>query len=137
MTEGRLICVFGAGGQRDREKRPLMGRVVETAADLPIVTDDNPRREDPARIRREIVRGFKWPSGARVIADRAEAIAFALSQAEAGDCVLIAGKGHEEYQLIGSRRHWFDDRQVARQWLYDNSLSTDMLVKPWQRARAA
>ena len=137
VTEGRLICVFGAGGQRDREKRPLMGRVVETAADLPIVTDDNPRREDPARIRREIVRGFKWPSGARVIADRAEAIAFALSQAEAGDCVLIAGKGHEEYQHIGSRRHWFDDRQVARQWLYDNSLSTDMLVKPWQRARAA
>jgi UDP-N-acetylmuramoyl-L-alanyl-D-glutamate--2,6-diaminopimelate ligase len=137
VTEGRLICVFGAGGQRDRDKRPLMGRVVETAADLPIVTDDNPRREDPVRIRREIVRGFKWPSGARVIADRAEAIAFALSQAEAGDCVLIAGKGHEEYQLVGSRRQWFDDRHVARQWIYDNAFSTDMLVKPWQRARAA
>ncbi|HEY2148370.1 MAG TPA: UDP-N-acetylmuramoyl-L-alanyl-D-glutamate--2,6-diaminopimelate ligase, partial [Pirellulales bacterium] len=78
VTYVRLICVFGAGGERDPEKRPLMGRVVETGADLPIVTDDNPRREDAAKIRHEIVRGFKWPSGARVIADRAEAIAFAL-----------------------------------------------------------
>jgi UDP-N-acetylmuramoyl-L-alanyl-D-glutamate--2,6-diaminopimelate ligase len=137
VTEGRLICVFGAGGDRDREKRPLMGRVVETAADLPIVTDDNPRHEDPTRIRRDIVRGFKWPSGARIIPDRAEAIAYALSQADSGDCVLIAGKGHEEHQIVRNQRHWFDDRHVARQWLYDNSFSTEMLVKPWQRARAA
>ena len=101
------------------------------------MTDDNPRREDPNRIHRDIVRGFKWPSAARVIPDRAEAIAFALSQAEAGDCVLIAGKGHEEHQIVGNRRYPFDDRHVARQWLYENSFSTDMLVKPWQRARAA
>jgi UDP-N-acetylmuramoyl-L-alanyl-D-glutamate--2,6-diaminopimelate ligase len=137
VTEGRLICVFGAGGGRDREKRPLMGRVVESAADEAIVTDDNPRQEDPNRIHRDIVRGFKWPSSARVIPERAEAIAFALSQAEAGDCVLIAGKGHEEHQIVGNRRYPFDDRHVARQWLYENSFSTDMLVKPWQRARAA
>jgi UDP-N-acetylmuramoyl-L-alanyl-D-glutamate--2,6-diaminopimelate ligase len=137
VTGGRLICVFGAGGGRDREKRPLMGRVVESSADEAIVTDDNPRSEDPQRIHRDVVRGFKWPSAARVIPDRAEAITFALSQAEAGDCVLIAGKGHEEYQIVGKRRYPFDDRRVAQDWLYDNSFSTDMLVKPWQRARAA
>jgi UDP-N-acetylmuramoyl-L-alanyl-D-glutamate--2,6-diaminopimelate ligase len=137
VTEGRLICAFGAGGGRDREKRPQMGRIVESAADEAIVTDDNPRHEDSNRIHRDIVRGFKWPSAARIIPDRAEAIAYALSQAEAGDCVLIAGKGHEEHQIIGNRRYRFDDRRIAQDWLYDNSFSTDMLVKPWQRARAA
>ncbi len=137
VTEGRLLCVFGAGGDRDREKRPLMGRVVEAAADVAIVTDDNPRNEQPERIRREILRGFECPRDAHVYSDRGEAIAWALSQAEPGDCVLIAGKGHEQHQIIGDRRFWFDDRQVARQWLYDNSLSTEMLLRSRQRLRAA
>ena len=137
VTEGRLICVFGAGGDRDREKRPGMGRVVEDLADVAVVTDDNPRGEDPDRIQRDILRGFKWPAAAQAFSDRAEAIGYALSLAEAGDTVLIAGKGHEEYQQIGNRKVWFDDRHVARQWLYDHNLSTEMLVRPWQRQRAA
>ncbi len=137
VTEGRLICVFGAGGERDREKRPLMGRAVEDGADVAIVTDDNPRNENPDRIQRDILRGFQWPAAVQTFADRAEAIGHALSLAEAGDSVLIAGKGHEEYQQLRDRRTWFDDRHVARQWLYDHSLSTEMLIRPWQRQRAA
>jgi UDP-N-acetylmuramoyl-L-alanyl-D-glutamate--2,6-diaminopimelate ligase len=115
-----LICVFGAGGQRDREKRPLMAQAVEAHADLAVVTDDNPRREDAAKIRREVIRGFLRSDAAIVKADRGEAICWALEQAEPGDCVLIAGKGHEDYQVVGSQRHWFDDREVARQWLYEH-----------------
>lgn len=120
VTPGRLICVFGAGGQRDREKRPLMAEAVEAHADLAVVTDDNPRREDAARIRRDIMRGFLRGGSVIVKPDRAQAIQWALGQAEAGDCVLIAGKGHEDYQVVGSRRHWFDDREVARAWLYEH-----------------
>src|SRR5262249_18120722 len=120
VTSGRILCVFGAGGQRDRKKRPLMAQAVEAGADLAIVTDDNPRREDPAKIRRELLRGFEQNGSVVVKPDRAAAIHWALEQAEPGDCVLIAGKGHEDYQVIGSRKHWFDDREIARQWLYEN-----------------
>jgi len=137
VTPGRLICVFGAGGQRDRGKRPLMARAVEAGADLAVVTDDNPRREPAERIVQDILRGFRSPDDVAVISDRAEAIAWAMSQAESGDCVLIAGKGHEEFQIVGSRQLASDDRQIARQWLYDNSLSTEMLIPSWQRQRAA
>ncbi|HZZ26522.1 MAG TPA: UDP-N-acetylmuramoyl-L-alanyl-D-glutamate--2,6-diaminopimelate ligase [Pirellulales bacterium] len=119
-TPGRLLCVFGAGGQRDKEKRPLMAQAVEQAADLAIVTDDNPRRENPAKIRRDILRGFVHSNAVVVKPDRAEAIAWTLEQAEAGDCVLIAGKGHEDYQIVGNQRNWFDDREIARRWLYEN-----------------
>ena len=120
VVAGRLICVFGAGGDRDKGKRPLMGRAVETYADLAVITDDNPRNEDPQAIIEEILGGLKLPAEAEVIPDRSEAIAWALSHARAGDCVLIAGKGHETCQIVGAQRRHFDDRQVARHWLYAN-----------------
>ena len=119
VTEGRLICVFGAGGDRDQKKRPLMGRAVGQHADRAIVTSDNPRTEDPQQIIRDVLAGFRRTSQVEVIADRAEAIGAALAEAGPGDCVLIAGKGHESYQIIGRRRLPFDDREVARQWLYE------------------
>ena len=119
VTAGRLICVFGAGGQRDREKRPLMGRAVEQTADLAILTNDNPRHEDPRVIFRDVLGGFLAPRAVEVIPDRATAIHQALTAAYPGDCVLIAGKGHENYQIIGDQRLELDDREVARQWLYE------------------
>jgi UDP-N-acetylmuramoyl-L-alanyl-D-glutamate--2,6-diaminopimelate ligase len=136
VTVGRLICVFGAGGERDREKRPMMARAVENHADLAVVTDDNPRREDPAKIRREIMRGFETPDAVVMKSDRAEAIQWALAQAEAGDCVLIAGKGHEDYQTIGKVRHWFDDREITRRWLHDHGVLPQEMIVPWRRANA-
>jgi len=119
LVEGRLICVFGAGGDRDRQKRPLMARAVESHADLVIVTNDNPRTEDPQAILADLVSGLEQPDAARIIPDRAEAIACGLGEAQPGDCVLIAGKGHETYQIVGHERVPFDDREVARQWLYE------------------
>jgi UDP-N-acetylmuramoyl-L-alanyl-D-glutamate--2,6-diaminopimelate ligase len=111
-TKGRLILVFGAGGDRDAGKRPLMGRVATRDADLVIVTDDNPRTEDPAAIRRQVVAGAP---GALDIGDRREAIAEAISRAAAADIVLIAGKGHEVGQIIGDKVYPFDDVEVARE----------------------
>ncbi len=119
VVEGRIFCVFGAGGDRDQEKRPLMGRAVEQAADVAILTSDNPRNEPAEQIVRGMLDGFHQPSNARVMLDRAEAIGWALGQAKPGDCVLIAGKGHENYQIIGDRRIPFDDRDVAKSWLYE------------------
>ncbi len=121
LTEGRLICVFGAGGDRDKSKRPLMGRAVEEAADLAVVTSDNPRSEPPRAIIGQILSGFRHPIEARVTPDRAEAIRWALNQAQPGDTVLIAGKGHEQVQIIGQERIAFDDREVAKQWLYEST----------------
>lgn len=114
LTTGRLLCVFGCGGDRDRGKRPQMGAIAERCADVAIVTDDNPRSEDPAAIVAEIVRGMTGPDSVQVQQPREAAIRQALRQAQAGDCVLIAGKGHEPYQLIGERRLDFDDSAVAR-----------------------
>lgn len=119
LTAGKLICVFGAGGGRDPGKRPLMGHAVDRLADLAIVTSDNPRRENPAQIIREIVSGFQSTERVEVVPDRATAIRWALSAAEPGDCVLIAGKGHERYQVIGDQRIAFDDAEVACEWLYE------------------
>jgi UDP-N-acetylmuramoyl-L-alanyl-D-glutamate--2,6-diaminopimelate ligase len=118
VVEGRVICVFGAGGDRDRLKRPQMGRAVEAGTDMAVVTTDNPRTEDPRAIEADILQGFDEPEKARVIPDRAEAIGWALSEALPGDCVLIAGKGHETYQIIGEERIHFDDCETARNWLY-------------------
>jgi UDP-N-acetylmuramoyl-L-alanyl-D-glutamate--2,6-diaminopimelate ligase len=137
VVSGRVICVFGAEGEQERGQRPLMAAEVERRADLTVLTQTNPRCEPPNRILRDVLRGFKRPNLVETIPDRADAIAWALSQAESGDCVLIAGRGHEEHQLVGTRRLAMDDRQVARQWLYRNSLSTEMLVPVWQRQRAA
>ena len=110
---GRLICVFGAGGDRDRAKRPLMGRVVAELADISLVTSDNPRSEDPAAIAAEVVDGLDL----EVELDRRRAIERALDSAQAGDVVVIAGKGHEQGQEAAGRKVPFDDREVARQAL--------------------
>jgi len=122
VTEGRLICVFGAGGDRDREKRPAMGSAVARRADLAIITSDNPRGEEPAAIARQILAGTDQADSRADVAvelDRTQAIQRALALAESGDCVLIAGKGHETYQLVGKDRLPLDDRQIARSWLYN------------------
>ena len=111
-TRGRLITVFGAGGDRDTGKRPLMGEVAARLSDRAIVTDDNPRSEDPALIRRDVMAGAP---GAIEIGGRHEAISAAIGEAEGGDIVLIAGKGHEQGQIIGDRIFPFDDVSVARE----------------------
>jgi UDP-N-acetylmuramoyl-L-alanyl-D-glutamate--2,6-diaminopimelate ligase len=118
LAPARVITVFGAGGDRDRQKRPLMARSVEAGADVAVLTTDNPRGEDAQAIQDEVLSGFFNPEAVKVIADRYEAIGWALSEARPGDCVLVAGKGHEDYQIIGHERTEFDDRQVARDWLY-------------------
>ena len=113
VTAGRLIMVLGAGGDRDHGKRPLMGEVAAREADILIITDDNPRTENPAAIRAEILAGTE--SGAAVVLDiagRRDAIAQAVAMARAGDTVVVAGKGHERGQEIGGVIHPFDDRQV-------------------------
>ena len=111
-TRDRLIVVLGAGGDRDTGKRPEMGAVAARDADAVIVTDDNPRSEDPALIRAAVLAGAP---GAIEIGDRRAAIAAALVQSGPGDVVLIAGKGHEQGQIVGDRTLPFDDVQVARE----------------------
>jgi len=115
VTRGALIVVFGCGGDRDRAKRPKMAEVAGRLADRCYVTSDNPRTEDPKQIIREIMAGFPAPARQRTTAieDRAEAIATAIAQASPGDTVLIAGKGHEAYQIVGQTRRPFDDREHA------------------------
>lgn len=117
VVPGRVICVFGAGGDRDRSKRPKMGAAA-AHADIAIVTTDNPRHEDPQQILGDIVRGFA-NSRTRpfVVADREEAIERALELADPGDCVLLAGKGHEKVQIVGADRIPFDDVAICRQRL--------------------
>ncbi len=110
---GRLHCVFGCGGERDRGKRPLMGEVAETLADHVIVTDDNPRHEDGDAIVAEIRAGLREPGRATVERNRARAIALAVAGADPGDIVLVAGKGHEGYQQVGDLRLPFSDREVV------------------------
>lgn len=111
--EGRLFVVFGCGGDRDRSKRPEMTRLAATLADKLILTNDNPRTEEPQQIFDDMLAGLPAGTDARVIADRAEAIQTALNQAEAGDLVLIAGKGHENYQQIGAEKRPFSDQEVV------------------------
>jgi UDP-N-acetylmuramoyl-L-alanyl-D-glutamate--2,6-diaminopimelate ligase len=124
FTPGRIIVVFGCGGDRDRAKRPLMGEVASRGADLIFLTDDNPRQEDPAVIRAAVRAGIEAAGGACVeIGDRAGAIRAALSEARAGDTVLIAGKGHETVQLRGDQSLPFDDREVAVRLLEGRSLN--------------
>jgi len=112
-ARGRLICVFGCGGDRDPGKRPIMGAVAETHADLVVLTDDNPRSEPSAAILEQIQAGMRDAAAAQVIADRAEAIHWALAEADAGDVVVIAGKGHEERQIVGAEARPFSDRRVV------------------------
>src|ERR1700710_41003 len=118
LTPGRVISVFGAGGDRDRDKRPKMGRAGAELSDLAIVTSDNPRSESPAAIVAEVAAGTGGGGGVEVEVDRRAAIALALGRAEAGDTVVIAGKGHEQGQeLEAGRKIPFDDREVAREEL--------------------
>jgi UDP-N-acetylmuramoyl-L-alanyl-D-glutamate--2,6-diaminopimelate ligase len=114
--KGSLWCVFGCGGDRDPGKRSIMGGIADELADQIIVTDDNPRSENPQAITRAITSGIK-SRAARVIHDRGEAIATALKEARAGDVVLIAGKGHEDYQIYGETRRSFSDRREAERYL--------------------
>jgi UDP-N-acetylmuramoyl-L-alanyl-D-glutamate--2,6-diaminopimelate ligase len=111
---GKLWCVFGCGGDRDRGKRPLMGKIAEQYADYVVVTDDNPRREEPRQIVAEILTGLMDPAGVVVEHDRRRAITHALSCAQPEDIVLIAGKGHEAYQIIGDEKNSFSDALEAQ-----------------------
>ena len=117
FAQGQLICVFGCGGDRDRGKRPQMGAIAARLADRVVVTSDNPRTEDPAQILADVVAGIPAATALVVEADRAAAIAAAIAQATPGDLVLIAGKGHEDYQILGTRRVHFDDREEAEKAL--------------------
>jgi UDP-N-acetylmuramoyl-L-alanyl-D-glutamate--2,6-diaminopimelate ligase len=119
LTAGRLIVVLGCGGERDQAKRPVMGRVAAELADVLVVTDDNPRREDPAAIRAAMLAGAREvPADERAevreVGDRAAAIEAAVAAAGEGDTVLVAGKGHETGQEIAGVVHPFDDRIVLR-----------------------
>ncbi len=128
LTRGRLVCVFGCGGDRDRGKRPLMGEIAGRLANLAILTSDNPRTEDPLKIIADVEAGLRSANLSRIAEnatgnstgylvepDRREAIAIALRVARAGDVIVIAGKGHEDYQLVGNRVLQFDDRAVVRE----------------------
>lgn len=114
VTRGRLIALFGCGGDRDKLKRPIMGRIAADNADLVVVTSDNPRTEDPDEIIREIVAGMKDKrTPTKVICDRREAIAWAIDNAASGDVLLLAGKGHEDYQVVGHEKHHMDEREIV------------------------
>jgi UDP-N-acetylmuramoyl-L-alanyl-D-glutamate--2,6-diaminopimelate ligase len=113
VTAKQLIVVFGAGGDRDRGKRAPMGEIAVRLADVAIATSDNPRTEDPERILDEVESGMSARPHHRVT-DRREAIALALSLARPGDTVLLAGKGHETYQVVGTVKQPFDEREIVR-----------------------
>jgi UDP-N-acetylmuramoyl-L-alanyl-D-glutamate--2,6-diaminopimelate ligase len=123
----RIITVFGCGGDRDRIKRPLMAAAAEAGSDICIVTSDNPRNETPEAIIADAVKGFTRPKNHASIIDRREAIKTALENAKAGDVVVIAGKGHEDYQEIKGKKHAFDDRRVVRQLMIQISGERDVV----------
>lgn len=114
---GKMICVFGCGGDRDRTKRPIMGKIAANLADLVVVTSDNPRTENPDQILKDILQGIPDHVEPIVEEDRASAIKIAIEMAKSGDGVLIAGKGHEDYQILGTEKIHFDDREEARKVL--------------------
>lgn len=124
FIRGKLICVFGCGGDRDRTKRPLMGKIAAELADVAVVTSDNPRTENPEEILKDVVAGVPNTVKPIVISDRAQAISTAIKQAQPGDGVLIAGKGHEDYQILGTEKIHFDDREQARAALSDRQTLT-------------
>jgi UDP-N-acetylmuramoyl-L-alanyl-D-glutamate--2,6-diaminopimelate ligase len=124
FTPGRLIAVFGCGGDRDRTKRPQMGAIAASFSDLCVITSDNPRTEDPNKIIEDILAGTRQGNAETVIEiDRRKAIETALAQARKGDFVLVAGKGHETYQIFKDRTIHFDDREVVREFLEDSGKS--------------
>lgn len=118
VSKGRLVCLFGCGGDRDRAKRPIMGRIAADNADFVIVTSDNPRTEEPQAIIDEIVSGMQGTATPfKVICDRVEAICWAIDNALPGDVILLAGKGHEDYQVIGHEKHHMDEREIVAEHL--------------------
>jgi len=132
LTSGRILTVFGCGGDRDPGKRPIMGEIAARLSDIVILTSDNPRSEDPQRIIHDIESGVRKigiprletgsaappsRSGYGVEPDRREAIRLALAWAQPGDLILLAGKGHEDYQILGTQKIHFDDREIARELL--------------------
>ena len=118
VTKGRLICVFGCGGDRDRLKRPLMGKIAAELSDFVIITSDNPRTEDPEAILDEIEPGLQGIGTPYLrICDRVEAIHRVMDLAEDGDVILLAGKGHEDYQIVGHEKHHMDEREIIAQYL--------------------
>ena len=118
FTRGRLICVFGCGGGRDKEKRPIMGEISGRLADFSVLTSDNPRLEDPMDILRAIEEGIKRTTGPYVVIEnRREAIRYAMKMGQPGDVIVLAGKGHETYQDIGGQKHPFDEKVVVREIL--------------------
>jgi UDP-N-acetylmuramoyl-L-alanyl-D-glutamate--2,6-diaminopimelate ligase len=118
VCEGRVIVVFGCGGDRDPDKRPVMGSAVARSADVAVLTSDNPRSEDPVGIILQVEDGLRQgPATFETVVDRRHAIERAIGLAQAGDVVLIAGKGHEDYQIFSDRTIHFDDREVAREVL--------------------
>lgn len=119
--EGELWCIFGCGGDRDSGKRPLMARIAEQNADKVIVTDDNPRTEDPDHIFVDIMQGFKKPAKVQQMHIRQYAIEQAINQADEKDVILIAGKGHEDYQIIGTKKYHFSDQEWARKFLNEDT----------------
>lgn len=127
MTKGKLFCVFGCGGDRDKGKRPMMARIAETYADKVGITNDNPRTESPEKIFQDILSGFQNPSSVLVIPDRKQAIETMISMAKEEDTVLIAGKGHEDYQIIGHEKRYFSDRDLVKTILNNTIKSNDDL----------
>ncbi|MBE9116843.1 UDP-N-acetylmuramoyl-L-alanyl-D-glutamate--2,6-diaminopimelate ligase [Lusitaniella coriacea LEGE 07157] len=117
FIQSQMICVFGCGGDRDRAKRPLMGKIAAELADVVVVTSDNPRTEDPERILKDVLEGIPNSVQPIVLSDRATAIRTAIANAKPGDGVLIAGKGHEDYQILGTEKIHFDDREQAKEAL--------------------
>ena len=114
---GKLWCIYGCGGDRDRGKRPLMAQAAEQYADAVVITDDNPRTENPADIIADSLRGMGHREKVWIKRPREEAIRFVLPQLEAGDAVVIAGKGHEDYQILGTTKHHYSDQETVRTWL--------------------
>jgi UDP-N-acetylmuramoyl-L-alanyl-D-glutamate--2,6-diaminopimelate ligase len=112
-----VIVVFGCGGDRDKGKREGMGRIATEKSDFSVITSDNPRTENPENIIADILKGVPASASHVTIADRREAIEYAISRAEKNDLVLIAGKGHEDYQVLGTQKQYFDDREIARDFL--------------------
>ncbi|MBP5618258.1 MAG: UDP-N-acetylmuramoyl-L-alanyl-D-glutamate--2,6-diaminopimelate ligase [Clostridia bacterium] len=126
IKRGRLVILFGCGGDRDATKRPIMGKIAADLADFCIVTSDNPRTEEPEAIIRDILEGMKGTSTPKkVIVNRRDAIRFALENAEPDDMIVLAGKGHEDYQIIGTTKHPFDERVVIREILEETSGKDD------------
>jgi len=119
LTRGKLICVFGCGGDRDKTKRSVMGTISSENCDRVIITNDNPRTEDPESILKQIEKGIADGVDYSIISDRREAIKEAVKVAEKGDTVIIAGKGHEDYQIVGTSRTHFKDKEVVREALSD------------------